>query len=384
MPGTGTLGVRPVSGDTGILGLGNGMRFIFGVLLAALSVPCGSATVRAPDMATIAGVPIRVFDLRAEGVETAFRKFLQTVPMTNDRPVPGRLVDDTLASLSFVQATTPQNAPAYFVASWIHKTPLVSQSEADRSRYLERYGEDVYPQRVCPVFLGPGAGNTAGLLSVATGLPAALFDGVPGDAASIERLFALTEASHCGFIARELAQPTVLPPGLGQDDTRTILEALGDFEASAVMRAPAVHALSADEVDVLFAARLLAMFLHERETAYTAIPGLILEYRRIGVSESHRQLDRIRRSVRLARRTVRELADLCGAPDELCLEQLVLGLEAARRDGRLETADPLANRLVARLTPAARLLAGDRAVRVYPATDGNAPLLVTLRDTASL
>jgi hypothetical protein len=359
------------------------MRFFFGVLLAALSVPCGSATVRAPDIATIAGVPIRVFDLRAEGVEMAFREFLQTVPMTNDRPVHGRLVDDTLASLSFVQATTPQNAPAYFVASWIHKTPLVSQSDADRSRYLERYGEDVYPQRVCPVFLGPGAGDIAGLLSVATGLPAALFEGVPGDAASIEHLFALTEASHCGFIARELAQPTVLPAGLGQDDTRTILEALGDFEASAVIRSPNVHSLAADEVDVLFAARLLAMFLHERETAYTAVPGLILEYRRIGVSDTHRQLERVRRSVRLARSAVRELAGVSGAPDELRLELLALALDAAQRDGRLETEDPLANRLVARLTPALRLLAGDRTAPVYPPMDAT-QMLVTLRDSARL
>jgi hypothetical protein len=35
------------------------MRFIFGVLLAALCVPCGSATVQAPEMAALADVSIR-------------------------------------------------------------------------------------------------------------------------------------------------------------------------------------------------------------------------------------------------------------------------------------------------------------------------------------
>ena len=356
------------------------MRFIYGVLLAALSVPCGSATVRTPDMAALAGVPIRIFDLHAEGVEEAFREFLQTVPMTNDRAVPGRLVDDTVASLSFIRATTPEDGPAYFVASWIHKTPLVSRSEAEHRRYFERYGEDVYPQRVCPVFIGFGAADTAGLLSGATGLPAALFGNVPGDAPAIERLFALTEASHCGFIARELARPTVLPHGLEQEDLRTILEALGDFEAGAVIRSPGTYSATADEADVLFAARLLATFLQERETAYTAVPGLLIEYRRIGVPAAHGQLGRIRQSVRLARQAVRDVTDLAEkSPAEAALEDVVLALESAQREGRLHIDDPLAQRLVATLTPALRLLAGDRGVRVYPSVEGHAPqLLVTL------
>lgn len=362
------------------------MRFIWGALLAMLSVPCGSATALAPDMTSLAGVPVRIFDLRGADVATSFREFLQTVPMTNDRPVPGQLVDDTVASLAFVQAATPEDAPAYFVASWIHKTPLIARSEADRSRYLERYGEDVYPQRVCPVFLGSGDGDTAGLLSVATGLPAALFDKVPGDAASIERLFALTEASHCGFIARELMRPTVLPPGLGQEDTRTILEALGDFEASAIVRTPDTYSITADEADVLFSARLLATFLHERESAYTAVPGLILEYRRIGVPETHRQLSRIRQSVRLARAAVRDVTRLAnGSPKEVSLEELALALATARAEGRLEIGDPLAQRLVDGLTPALRLLAGGRTTRVYPSATGDAPqTLVTLRDSVLL
>lgn len=361
------------------------MRFIFAVLLAALSVPCGSATVRVPDMTSLAGVPVRVFDLRADGVEEAFREFLRTVPMTNDRPVPGRLVDDTVASLSFVQATTPEDTPSFFVASWIQKTPLIARSDADRHRYLERYGEDVYPQRVCPVFLGPGSGSTAVLLGVATGLPASLFANTPGDAASMARLFALTEASHCGFIARELVQPTVLPAALGQADVRTILEALGDFEASTVVRAPGTYSVTADETDVLFAARLLATFFHDRESAYTAVPGLILEYRRIGVPETHRRLERVRESVRLSRQAVRDLTRPSGEwRDEASLRELALALESARRSGRLDIDDPLAQRLVTLLIPSLRLLAGDRSPRVYP-SEGTAPqALVTLRDTAHL
>jgi hypothetical protein len=360
------------------------MRFIFGVLLAALCVPCGSATVQAPEMAALADVSIRVFDLHAEGVETDFREFLRTVPMTNDRPVPGPLVDDTIASLSFLQATTPTGTPAYFVASWIHKTPLVSRSATDRSRYLERYGEDVYPQRVCPVFLAPGSGDTAELLSVATGLPARMFESVRGDVRSIGRLFALTEASHCGFIARELVQPTVLPPDLGQDDTRTILEALGDFEASVVTRSPATYAVSADEVDVLFAARLLATFFHERENDYTAVPGLILEYGRIGVPETHRELDRIRHSVLAARKAVRGMLGISGrSPAAVSLENMALALEAALGEGRLDLDDPLGRSLVAGLMQALRLLAGDRSARVYPG--GESPhLLVTLPGPARL
>lgn len=360
------------------------MRFIFGALMAALSLSCGGGSVQAPDMASLAGVSIRIFDLHAEGVEADFREFLQTVPMTNDRPVPGRLVDDTVASLSFLQATTQAGTPAYFVASWIHKTPLVSRSAADRNRYLDRYGEDVYPQRVCPVFLAPGSGNTAELLSVATGLPARMFENVHGDGRSIERLFALTEASHCGFIARELVQPTVLPPDLGQDDTRTILEALGDFEASAVIRSPATHSVTADEVDVLFAARLLATFFHERETAYTAVPGLILEYLRIGVPETHRQLDRVRRSVLEARRAVRDvLGDSGASPGHVAPERLARALEAALEDGRLDVDEPLARSLVTALSPALRLLAGDGTARVYPGSEGR-QLLVTLPGPARL
>lgn len=361
------------------------MRIILGLLLAALCLPCGSATMQISDLATLAGVPIRVFDLRAEGVSASFREFLEAVPMTNDRPVPGRLIDDTVASVSFLKASIPGDAPAYFVAAWIHKTPLVSMPESDQSRYLERYGEQVFPQRVCPVFLSPSNGDAARLLSAATGLPAALFGNVPGDGASFDRLFALTEASHCGFIARELAQPTILPPRPGQAETRTMLEALGDFEATAVVRQQSAPSAGADEADVLFAARLAALFFAARETPYTAVPGLMLEYRRIGVAQTHRRLDGIRQSVRLAREAIRHDPGLSGLSGK-SLEQATPGtladaVEALRAAGRPAVEDPLAEKLIAALAPALRLLAGDRSVRLFPppGADDMPPVLVTLR-----
>src|SRR5690606_33398957 len=110
-------------------------------------------------------------------------------------PVPSALIDDTVASLVFLKSATPADEPSYFVASWIHKTPLVALPAASRDRYLERYGETVYPQRVCPVFLDRADASVPKLLGTAVNLPARWFSNVTGTADGYDRLFGLTEAS---------------------------------------------------------------------------------------------------------------------------------------------------------------------------------------------
>lgn len=353
------------------------MRIILGLAMAMLSLPCGSATGPGVDFAGIAGVPIRIFDLKAADVTEAFREFMQTVPMTNDRRVPEALVDDTVASLAFARAVTPPETPAFFVAAYLNKTPLVAAPPSDRTRYLARYGEAVWPQQVCPVFISR-SDDLPQLLSVATTLSPSWFDDVVGDASAFGQLFALTEASHCGFIARELVRPSVVAGPLEPSDLRPILEAVGDFEATAVSRATTHDPAGADTADVLYAARLLAMFLVERENPYTVMPGLIHEYRRIGMTRAHRELQRIRRSVRRARRAIRH-----GLPpgERHSWSALEAARNRAQGRGGPGADDPLADTLIADLGPAMRLLRGDSSVRVFPesADPGNGVAnLVTL------
>ncbi len=351
------------------------MRLLLGLLLATLCISSGRATDRTAWLSSLAGVPIQIFELQAPDVSGQFRAFLAEVPMTNDRPVPGMLIDDTVASLSFLKSATPAGEPSYFVASYIHKTPLVALSPDSRQRYLERYGEIVYPQQVCPVFLDSAGAGVATLLSTAVNLPPRYFSRVTGSADNFDRLFGLTEASHCGFIARELVQPTVLPPGLERRELRTVLEALGDFEAIAVYRGidPAPHA---DEADMLFASRLLATFLVERHSPYTPIPALLYEYQRIGIDATHRELERITASVSLARRTVRQV--LAMGPSGLDTARLSLAemqaiLAGAATAGELAVEDPLASRLIADLPAALRLLQGDVSAGIVPLPHTAAP-----------
>jgi len=337
------------------------MRLILGLLLALVCLPSGGATDRTAYLAGVAGVPIQVFDLQAADVSQDFRAFLSKVPMTNNRPLPAALVDDTVASLAFVKSVTAIDEPSYFVAAYIQKTPLVSLAQSDRAHYLQRYGEDVYPQQVCPVFLSRANASVPRLLSTAVNLPDRYFEKVEGSAENFDRLFALTEASHCGFIARGLANPTVVPRGLSQREIRTILEALGDFEATAVFRS-ATGERDADEADVLFAARLLATFLLDRENAYTPIPALLHEYDRVGVDAAHRDLGRIISSSRLARRVVRDALGISSVFDRtLDLESVRFALEQAQSRGALDVDDELARQLIAAIKPAIHLIEGDLA-----------------------
>jgi hypothetical protein len=258
---------------------------------------------------------------------------------------------------------------------------------------LLRYGEDVYPQQVCPVFLNPANASVPRLLSTAVNLPDSYFENVDGTAENFDRLFALTEASHCGFIAGELANPTVLPAGLTQKEVRTILEALGDFEATAVFRSgtgPGSRARATDEADVLNAARLLAMFLLDRRNPYTPIPGLMLEYERIGIDAAHRELDRISASVLLARQTVRAALGITGGfRSSMTLEAIVAALHDAQGRGELTVADELADDLIAGLAPAIHLIKGDPAYaaplrREVTAGGAGAGRLVTLTGASIL
>ncbi len=367
------------------------MRLLLGLLLATLCISSGRATDRTAWLSGLAGVPIRIFELQSPDISGQFRTFLSQVPMTNDRPVPGALIDDTVASLSFLKSATPAGEPSYFVASWIHKTPLVALPAASRQRYLERYGESVYPQQVCPVFLDSAGASAATLLSTAVNLPPRYFSHVTGSPADFDRLFGLTEASHCGFIARELVQPTVLPAGLERRELRSVLEALGDFEAIAVYRGTSPASPQADEADVLFASRLLAAFLLERSNAYTPIPALLHEYQRIGVDAAHRELDRITGSVNLARGTVRQVLEQ--GPSGLDTARLSLAeiqalLLAARMRGELAVDDELAGTLIADLQSAVRLLQGDLSAKIVPVPQASETAslvrrpLVTLNGTA--
>lgn len=364
------------------------MRIILAVFLALLCVPSGGAPGRAPGLFDLAGVPIRVFDLQDVGVSQAFREFMLTVPMTNTRQVPLALIDDIVASLTFVKATTPATTPSYFVATYIQKTPFVAMADADRARYLERYGEAVYPQRECAVFVSPSSATVSQLLGIASNLPAHYFEQVQGDARSFDRLFSLTEVSHCGFIARELVQPTVLPSSVETHELRTIIEALGDYEASVVVRSTRRPGADADEVDALFAARLLAMFLLDRESPYTAVPALILEYQRSDASEVHHRLRPIIRSVRLARRAVRsELKARGEMKTDVPLATLKRILKEAYAAGDLAVDDPLAESLIAALDSAIALLQGDVSTRVFPAfspQSGVPQELLTLGGATSL
>lgn len=364
------------------------MRLIVGLLLAILCVSNGGANDRTTWLSSLAGVPIQLFDLQAPDVARNFRVFLSRVPMTNDRPVPGALIDDTVASLSFMKAATPADEPSYFVASYIHKTPFMEAPESTRERYLERYGEYVYPQQVCPVFIDSANASVPTLLSTASNLPTAWFDDVKGSADNFDRLFALTEVSHCGFIAREFVRPTVIPAGLGRHQLRTILEALGDFEAIAVFRGTDQIPERADEGDALFAVRLLGMFLLEKENPYTAIPGLLHEYRRIGVDAANRRLSRILESVRLAKRTVRAtlVSDRAASSDTgKPLVRLAASLQQAEANGELQVDDELARTLIADLQRAVQLLQGDQSSVIFPRrgpatadSDADRPPLITL------
>ncbi|HET6629327.1 MAG TPA: hypothetical protein VFG91_06110 [Woeseiaceae bacterium] len=368
------------------------MRLLLGLLLATLCISSGRATDRTAWLSSLAGVPIRIFELQAPDVSGQFRAFLSQVPMTNDRPVPGALIDDTVASLSFLKSATPAGEPSYFVASYLQKTPLVELSPASRQRYLERYGEAVYPQQVCPVFLDSAGASAATLLSTAVNLPSRYFSHVTGSPANFDRLFGLHEVSHCGFIARTLADPTMLPPALDRHGLRTVLEALGDFEAIAVYRGEKPAQAQADEADVLFASRLLATFLVNRYNPYTPIPALLHEYQRIGIDATHRQLDRITDSVNLARRTVRSV--LAEGPSGLDTARLSLAeiqalLLEARTGGELAVEDALAGQLIADLQSALRLLQGDTSASIVPLPQTPAPgiglvrqPLITLNGTA--
>jgi hypothetical protein len=365
------------------------MRLIVGLLLALACLPSGGASDRTAYLAAAAGVPIHVFDLREADVSQRFRSFLSEVPMTNNRPLPAALIDDTVASLTFVKAVTPDDEPSYFVASYIQKTPLVALAAEDRARYLQRYGEEVYPQQVCPVFLTSANASVPRLLSTAVNLPDEYFENVRGSAENFDRLFALTEASHCGFIARELANPTVLPSGLSQKEVRTILEALGDFEATAVFRSGADSA-SIDEADLLYASRLLAMFLLDRRNPYTPVPGLLHEYERIGIDAAHRQLDRITDSVLLARTTVRDALGMAdGYAPAQTLDRVRTRLDAALAGGELVVDDALATDLIAGLAPAIKLIQGEASspttMRRVTLPDGiGSTRLVTLTGAAYL
>ncbi len=364
------------------------MRSIIAAILALMCMPTGGASVRAPDLFDLAGVPIQVFDLQDVGVSEAFRDFMLTVPMTNARQVPLPLINDVVATLSLVKATTPAAMPSYFVATYIQKTPFVAMADTARSRYLERYGEAVYPQRECAVFLSSSSASVSRLLSTASNLPTHYFDQVKGDARSFDRLFSLTEVSHCGFIARQLVRPTVLPSTVEKDDLRTIIEALGDYEASVVARSTPSPGADADEVDALFAARLLAMFLQKRENPYTAVPALILEYQHRDASEVHHSLGPIMRSVRLARRAVRSELKARGEMNtNVSLATLERIMKEAYGAGSLAVDDPLAESLIAALDSAIALLRGDVSTRVFPAfspQSGESRELLTLGGATSL
>jgi hypothetical protein len=131
------------------------------------------------------------------------------------------------------------------------------------------------------------------------------------------------------------------------------------------------------------------MFLLDRKNAYTPVPGLLHEYERIGADATHRELGRIKDSVLLARRTVREalgMTEAYGQPQTLEGVAAALGIAFAR--GRLQVDDPLAADLIAELVPAIQLVQGDAAaadaLRPAGLRGGGEGRLLTLTGAAGL
>jgi hypothetical protein len=264
-------------------------------------------SVAADELSFFADTPVRLFDPFAPDTAAEFREFLSTTPMLNDRPMPSRAVRETSSALTMLQQRVHFKEPTYFVATNFEKTPLAPQPALRRRALAKHYGELLYPQKISPVFASHADAGVPSMLSAATGLAPGYFYNSPGSRENFHTLFLLTEASHCGFLNRYQAHET-LPAGIETvADLRAVIEAVGDYEATAAFRSLQPVGNKPDEADVLKAARLVAMFLNDRVSAYTCIPALTIAFEAAGIVEGANRLAQIAQDVADARAIFRIL-----------------------------------------------------------------------------
>jgi hypothetical protein len=347
--------------------------------VAVAAAPTGPAD-DAALLSRYAGTPIRLFDPFAADTEWDFRRFLGVVPMANGRPLPHRAALDTASSLAMLRRATAPSAPSYFVATYFQSIATAGLTRARRDSLRARYGEDLFPQRTCPVFASPGNADVSEMLSTASGLAPGFFRDSPGSRSAYHRLFLLTEVSHCGFLARLPDQQALLAQLRTNHELQTFLEALGDHEATIVFRRERAAEDAPDEADVLAAARVVAMFVRRRESAYTAIPGWLLAFERYGVARSAQRPAGIAAAVDEARRAFRRVTATVAAPqdDRETLRRLAAVLRQAMHDGTLRREDHSddAHVLLQRFPEAVTVVLGE--ARTPRRRGGTSPALLTL------
>jgi len=253
-----------------------------------------------------AGTALRLFDPYAANAVERFTRFLRSVPMQNQRPVPAAIARETRAAFAFMHSAT-RREPTYFVATYFDKLTISPGMDPHRARIIAEYGEEVVPQRTCPVFATHAGADASALLSTASGLSADYFRDAPGRPERLHEIFLLTEASHCGFLARYREQAELLQNLSSIRASRVVIEAIGDYEAIAAFRMLHGDNQRVDEADVLEATRIVAMFLNDRPTAYTCIPALVLAFERHGINHGVRQLETLESAVDGARTEFRAL-----------------------------------------------------------------------------
>lgn len=273
---------------------------LLGVLPPA-AVPGEPARLHSPQvLSQLAGTSVRLFDARASDRLTRFRRFLSTATMRGGGALPSTLVDDTAAAVRLYLSTLGTGEPVYFVGSYVDK---VLTFDADERRYYAaRYATQVTLPTTCPVFVAAGTATTAELLARAANLPVALFEQAAGSSARLHRLFVLTELSHCGFLAHGIEHPGLRGAIDSAYALRALLESIGDYEATALFREEQPARPGPDEADLLFAARVLSLFLSERAGPYAAVPPMMALLQAHGLAEGSQQLGRARAAVTEARR----------------------------------------------------------------------------------
>lgn len=338
----------------------------------ALSLYCGTA--------------VRVFDPFAPDTAPEFADFLETVPMRNDRPMPARAIAETRSALAGLCAAMQCPEPTYFVATNLEKSVFAPQPARKRHALAARYGEALYPQVVAPVFASHAGAGVPAMLSAATGLAPAFFADSPGSRDGYHRLFLLTEASHCGFLARYRGDEDGPDSFDSVDSLRAVIEALGDYEGIAAFRCLQPDG---DEASVLEAARIAAMFLRERPSAYTCIPALTIAFDEYGIDEGIRRLPGILREVAEARSRFRDVLSgfHAGRPGPVQLTNLASALQTALAADL--SCDPACSSfqydLLSRFPAAAAILAGGGDPASLRGDDRrrHAPRLMTLPGIAA-
>lgn len=271
-------------------------------MLPATAMPGEDGGANTPELfSRLAGTSVRVFDARAADRMTRFREFLVTTPMRNGKALPAALIADTTAAVRLYLAAVAADEPVYFVGSYIDK--VVTFRAAERRFYAERYAGPVYLQQTCPVFVAAGATSTAQLLGRAANLPRGLFQHAGGSSAELHRLFVLTELSHCGFLAHGLEDPQLRAAIDSAYALRALLESVGDYEATLLFREARPRSARPDEADLLYAARVLGLFLAARAGPYAAVPPMMMLYQAHGLAAGSARLTQAREAVGRARTT---------------------------------------------------------------------------------